>query len=219
MKRRAAALWFVFFAVYASTVDMRAFDGSSYAGDEPHYLLTAKAIVDRGSLDLTDEYRARGYGSFYPRTLDPHGLLTEGRLREPHGAGFPLLISPAYAIGGAEGVEFLLAALAALTMLLAYRLALRAVPDPWALGATLAVGLSPPLLGWSTAVYPELPAALILCAAALLALRVAARPARRTAYWCFALLALLPWLEPKFLIPGAVVGLFAFQSLRRARRP
>jgi hypothetical protein len=219
MKRRAAALWLVFFAVYASTVDMRAFDGSSYAGDEPHYLLTAKAIVDRGSIDLTDEYRSRGYSSFYPLTLDPHGLLTEGRLNEPHGAGFPLLISPAYAIGGAQAVEFLLAALAALTMLLAYRLALRVVPDPWALGATFAVGLSPPLLGWSTAVYPELPAALILCASALLALRVAARPTRRAAYACFALIAVLPWLEPKLLLPGAAVALYAIQSLRRARRP
>src|SRR3954470_19131644 len=111
MKRRAAALWLVFFAVYAATVDMRAFDGSSYGGDEPHYLLTAQAITDRGSVDLTDEYRSRGYSVFYPRTLEPRGLLTKGRLNEPHGAGFPLLISPAYAIAGAEGVEFLLAAL------------------------------------------------------------------------------------------------------------
>jgi hypothetical protein len=219
MKRRAAALWLVFFAVYAATVDMRAFDGSSYAGDEPHYLLTAKSIVNQGEIDLTDEYRSRSYRSFYPRTLDPHGLLTEGRLNEPHGVGLPLLISPAFAIGGAVGVEILLAALAALAMLLAYRLAVRVVPDPWALGATIAVGLSPPLLGWSTAVYPELPAAAALCGAALLALRVTARPTRRSAYGCFALIALLPWLEPKLLVPGAVIALYSFQSLRRARRP
>jgi hypothetical protein len=219
MKRRAAALWLVFFAVYAATVDMRAFDGASYAGDEPHYLLTAKSIVDDGNLDLADEYRSRGYASFYPRTLDPHGLLTQGRLNEPHGLGFPLLIAPAYAIGGAEAVEFMLAAIAALAMLLAYRLAVRVVPDPWALGATLALGLSPPMLAWSTAVYPELSAALALCGGALLALRLAARPTRRSAYACFGLIALLPWLEPKFLVPGTVVALYAIQSLRRARRP
>src|SRR3954452_15386083 len=192
MKRRAAALWLVFCAVYAATVDMRAFDGASYAGDEPHYLLTAKSIVDDGSLDLADEYRSRGYSPFYPRTLDPHGLLTQGRLNEPHGVGFPLLIAPAYAIAGAKGVEVMLAALAALAMLLAYRLAVRVVPDPWALGATPAIGLSPPMLAWSTAVYPELPAAAALCGAALLALRAGARPSRRGAYSCFALLALLP---------------------------
>jgi hypothetical protein len=219
MKRRAAALWLVFFAVYAATVDMRAFDGASYAGDEPHYLLTAKSIVDDGNLDLTDEYRSREYRSFYPYTLDPHGLLTGGRLNEPHGLGFPLLIAPAFAIGGAVGVELFLAALAALAMLLAYRLAVRVVPDPWALGATLAVGLSPPMLAWSTAVYPEVAAAAALAGAVLMALRVESRPSRQTAYSCFALIAALPWLEPKFLVPGAIVALYAFRALRRARRP
>ena len=113
MKRRGAALWLVLFAVYAGTIGMRAFDGSQYAGDEPHYLLTAKSIVDDGNVDLTDEYRERSYRAFYPLALEPHGLLTRGRLNEPHGIGFPLLIAPAYAIGGTKGVELLLAAIAA----------------------------------------------------------------------------------------------------------
>jgi hypothetical protein len=219
VKRRAGALWLVLFAVYAGTIGMRAFDGSQYAGDEPHYLLTAKSIVDDGNADLTDEYRERSYRAFYPRTLEPHGLLTRGRLNEPHGVGFPLLIAPAYAIAGTKGVEVLLAAIAALAVLLAYRLALRVVPDPWALGATLAVGLSPPLLAYSTAVYPELAAAGALCGAALLAVRAAERPSRRGAYACFALIAALPWLGPMYLLPGAAIAWFGFRALRRARRP
>jgi hypothetical protein len=219
MRRRAAALWFVLFAVYASTLGLNAFDHSQYAGDEPHYLLTAKSILDDGQIDVTAAYRDRAYRSFYPGTLLPHGLLTKGRLNEPHGVGFPLLIAPAYAIGGAKGVELFLAALAALAVLLAYRLALKVVPDPWALGATLAVGLSPPVLAYSTAVYPELPAAAALCGAALLALRLQERASRLSAYTCFALIGLLPWLEPTFALPGAVVAFYGFRALRRARRP
>jgi hypothetical protein len=219
VRRRGAALWLVLFAVYAATIGLHAFGSSEYAGDEPHYLLTAKSIVEDGDLDLTDEYRERSYGTFYPLELDPHGLLTKGRLNEPHGVGFPLLIAPAYAIGGPHAVEWMLAALAALTLLLAYRLALRVVPDPWALGATVAVGLSPPLLAYSTAVYPELPAAAALCGSALLALRLTERPTRPAAYGCFLLIGLLPWLGPLFLLPGAVVGWFGFKALRRARRP
>jgi hypothetical protein len=219
MKRRGAALWLVLFAVYAATIGLPAFDKSQYAGDEPHYLLTAKSLVEDGSIDLTDEYRGREYDEFYPGTLDPHGLLTRGHLNEPHGVGLPVLIAPAFAVGGAKGVEVLLAAIAALAVLLAYRLALRVVPDPWALGATLAVGLSPPMLAYSTAVYPELPAAAALCGAALLATRLAQRASRRTAYTCFGLIALLPWLDPKYLIPGAIVALYGFRTLRRARRP
>jgi hypothetical protein len=212
MKRRSAALWLVLFAVYAGTIGMRAFDHSQYGGDEPHYLLTAKSIVEDGNVDLADEYRTHGYRSFYPGTLAPHGLLTQGRLNEPHGVGFAALIAPAYAVAGAKGVEVLV-------VLLAYRLALRVVPDPWALGAALAIGLSPPVLAYSTAVYPELTAAAFLCGAALLALRVAQRPSRRDAYACFALIGALPWLDPKYLLPGAAIAFYGFRALRRARRP
>src|SRR3954454_5161696 len=219
MKRRSAALWLVVFAVYAGTIGMRAAGDSQYAGAEPHYLLTAKSLVDDGDIDLTDDYRARGYRDFHPGTLRPQGLLTRGRLDEPHGVGFPIVIAPAFAIGGAKGVEVFLAAVAALAVVLAYRLALRVVPNPWALGAALAIGLSPPLLAYSTAVYPEGAAGALLAGAALLALRAAERPSRARAYGCCALVAALPWLEPKYLIPGAVIALYTFRKVRQARRP
>ena len=85
-----------------------------------------------------------------------------------------------------KAVELFLAAIAALALALAYRLALRVAPDPWALGAALAVGLSPPLLAYGSAVYPELAAAAALAGAALLALRL--DDARSRARDAFALL-------------------------------
>src|SRR3954469_6610773 len=215
MKRRSAALWLVLFAGYSGTIGMRASGDSQYAGAEPHYLLTAKSLVEDRDIDLTDDYRARGYRDFHPGTLQPQGLLTRGRLDEPHGVGFPIFIAPAFAIAGAKGVEVFLAAVAALAVVLAYRLALRVVPDPWALGATLAVGLSPPLLAYSTAVYPALPAAAALCGAALLALKLVELPTRPKAYGCFLLLGLLPWLDPFLLLPAAVIAWFGFRAMRR----
>src|SRR4051795_4779085 len=217
--RRTLALWLVLFGVYAATLGLDAFSGSDYGGGEPHSPLAAHSIVHDGDVDVLDEYRTRAYADFYPHELRPHGRDTEGRLNEPHGVGFPVLIAPAFAIAGAKGVEVLLAAIAALAVMLAYRLALRVVPDPWALGATLAVGLSPPLVAYSTAVYPEFAAAALLAGAALLALRAAQHPARVPAYGCCALVAALPWLEPKYLIPGAVIALYAFRRVRQARRP
>src|SRR3954447_811547 len=218
-KRRAAAVWLLLFAVYASTLGMHAFGRSDYAGDEPHYLLAAKSIIEDGNPDLRDEYASRAYAEFYPYDLRPHGALTKGRVNEPHGVGFPLLIAPAYAIAGAKGVEVFLAALAALAIVLGYLLALRIVPDPWALGATLAVALSPPLVAFSTAVYPELPAAAALCGAALLALRIPVSPRRRTGWSAFGLVALLPWLGTKYLVPGLVIAVYGFRQMRAARRP
>ena len=143
-------------------------------------------------MDVEDEYSARAYEDFYPYELDRHGKKTEGRLNEPHGVGFPVFILPAYALGGARGVELFLAAIAALALALAYRLALRVVPDPWAIGGTLVAGLSAPFLAYGSAVYPELTAGAALGGAALLALRLDERPGRRAAFGCFALLGALP---------------------------
>jgi len=216
--RRTLALWLLLFGVYAASVGLDAFGDSDYGGDEPHYLLAAESLLDDGDVDVRDEYAARAYAEFYPYDLDRHGEETEGRLNEPHGLGFPLLVLPAYAVGGAQGVELFLAAVAALAMALAYRLALRVVPDPWAIGATLAVGLSPPFVAYGSAVYPEPSAGAALAGAALLALRLHARPGWRAAFGCFALLGALPWLGPKFVLPGLVIGAFAVRALWWARR-
>jgi hypothetical protein len=216
--RRTLALWLLLFGVYAATLGLDAFGVSEYGGDEPHYLLAAESLVEDGDVDVLDEYASRAYADFYPYELDRHGTETEGRLNEPHGVGFPLLIAPAYALAGARGVELFLAAVAALTLALAYRLALRVAPDPWALGAAVAVGLSPPFLAYGTAVYPELAAGAALAGAALLALRLDERISRRDAFACFLLLGALPWLGTKFAPAGVVVGAFAVRSVWRARR-
>lgn len=218
MKRRVAAVFLVCFAAYASTIGLDSFGDSDYGGDEPHYLLTATSLLEDRDVDLLDDYAEREYDDFYPYALEPHGQLTDGRLNEPHGVGFPLLIAPALAIGGPKGVELFLAALAAAAVALGYLLAARAVPDPWALGAALAVGLSPPFVAYGSAVYPELAAAAGLAGAALLALRLDERPRRVDVFGCFALLGTMPWLGTKYVPPALVIGLFAIHALRRHHR-
>jgi hypothetical protein len=211
--RRAALLWLLLTAVYCSTVGLHAFGNADYGGDEPHYLITAKSIVDDHSPDLLDEYRTRDYRDIYPSALEPRGALTRGMLNEPHGVGFPLLIAPAYAVGGPVAVELFLAAIAALAVVLAYALALRVVPDPWAFTAALLAGLSPPFVAYGTGVYPAMAGGAALAGAALLALRLPGRPTRAATFGCFALLGLLPWLNTPFVVPGAVIAVFAVRAL------
>jgi hypothetical protein len=212
---RGALLGLALFAAYASTLGLDAFGESDYGGDEPHHLLAAQSLTSDGDLDVLDEYEGREYASFYPYPLDMHGEPRDGGLNEPHGAGFPVLIAPAFALGGAIAVELLLAAIAAACGVIAYLLALRVVRDPWALGAALAVGLSPPLLAYGSAVYPELAAGCALAGAALLALRLDERPGRPTALALAGLLAAVPWLGLKFVPAAAVIGLFAARALAR----
>jgi hypothetical protein len=216
---RLLALWAVLFAVYAATLGVHAFLASDYGGDEPHYLLTAESIVSDGDVDLTDDYAARAYRDFYPYPLDKHGSPTDGRLNEPHGIGFPLLIAPAYALGGAKAVELFLAALAALAFALAAALARRVVPEPWPTRGALVVGLSPPALAYGATVYPELTAGAVLTGAALLAVMVRDHPRRRTGLACALLLALLPWLGTKYLIPAVPIQLaLVHWTSRRGRK-
>ena len=216
--RRAAALWLVLFAAYAATIGLHAFGTSQFAGDEPHYLLTAESIVSDRDLDLRDEYATRAYRDWYPYVLERRGRLTNGQANEPHGAGFALFIAPAYAIGGPLAVQLLLAAIAALAFVLAAALARRVVPEPWASAAALACGLSPPALAAATAVLPELTAGALLAVAGLLALRVRERPRIRWVAGASIALALLPWLGLQFAVAGLVVALAMFRWLRRRAR-
>ena len=216
--RRAAAVWIVLFAAYAATIGMPAFGSSQFGGDEPHYLLTAESIVSDHDIDLRDEYASRAYRDWYPYVLERHGRLTNGQANEPHGAGFPLLIAPAYAIGGPLAVQLLMAAIAALAFTLGALLARRVVPEPWASAAALACGLSPPALAYATAVTPELAAGALICAAALLALGARERPRIRRVAGAGLALGALPWLGLVFAIPGAVVAVALLRWLRRRAR-
>ena len=216
--RRAAALWLVLFAAYAATIGLPAFGSSQFGGDEPHYLLTAESIVGDRDLDVRDEYATRAYRDWYPYVLERRGRLTNGQANEPHGAGFALVIAPAYAVGGPLAVQLLLAAIAALAFVLASLLARRVVPEPWAGGAALACGLSPPALASATAVMPELTAGALLSAAMLLALRVRERPRIRWVAGAAIALAPLPWLGLQFAVAGLVVAVVMFHWLRRRSR-
>ena len=92
------------------------------------------------------------------------------------------------------------------------------VPDPWAAAAALAGGLSAPVVANATAIYPELAAGAALAGAALLAARLDERVGRRASAACFLLLGALPWLDPRFVPAGVVIGVFAVRSLLHARR-
>ena len=191
--RRTFALWLLLFGVYAATLGLDAVGDSDYAGHERQYLMAVESLVDDRDVDVDAEYAERG-------------------------VGFPLLLVPAWLVGGEVAIELFLAAIAALAVALGYRLARYVVPDPWALGAAGAVGLSPPFLAYGSAVYPELSAGAALAGAALLTIRLDARPGWRAAFACFALLGTLPWLGVQFIPAGLVIGFFAARAMWRARK-
>lgn len=214
--RRALPLFLVLAAAYALTAVLA---GGGTTAPEAHRLLGAASIVSDRNLDLRDEYARRAWRGFHAGPLRPAAAgLTDGRLVEPLGVGFELLIAPAYALAGTTGVRVLLGAIAALASCLAAALGRALVPDPWPARAALVTGLSPPALGAATAIAPEMAGAACLAAAALLALRVRQRPRLRWTFWGAACVAALPWLATKLVLPAAVAAVALSRWLRRRQR-
>lgn len=216
---RHLLVWTVLFAVYAATIGLHAVQGSEYAVEEAHHLLTAESLVSDGDVDLSDDLPGAGRLDGLPADLEIHGQLMDGRIHDPHGAGFPLIIAPALAIAGVIGVELLLAAVMALSFVVAAALARVVVPEPWATRGVLAVALSPPVVVHASAVEPDGMAGLLLILAIFGAVR--AREDARIPWVAAAGLALaaLPWLGPEYLLPGALVsGLLMHWTLRQHRR-
>jgi hypothetical protein len=217
--KRGVALWLVLFAAYAATLGLDATPGERFSPREAHMLLSADSIASGAFIDVRDEYDARAWRRFSDRPLTTTAAAYRGRLVEPQGAGFPLLIAPAYALGGPVLVELWLAALLALAFVLGAALARRLVPEPWATSAALVTGLSPPALAAATSVSPEGAGALALTAAALAGLALRDRPRLGLALCCAGALAALPWLALELGAVAAVCALALARWLGRRARP
>jgi hypothetical protein len=217
--RSGLLLGAVLLAVYAVTLAVDPTPGRRLTAAEAHVLLTADSIVSDGDLDVSNQYRAHAWERWYHAPLRPTAAPdAAGRIFEPHGIGLPLLVAPAWALGGVTAVKLWLALLTALAFVSAASLARRLVPEPWASGAALIGGLSPPAVAAATSIRPEAAAAAALAGAAVLALRVRDEPRAVIAFWAALLVAMVPWIGLSAALPAIVVALALARWLRRRQR-
>jgi hypothetical protein len=186
-------------------------------GDEPHYLLAAHSLARDGDLDLANNYAQGDYRAFYPLPLDPHIRVgADGRSYLSHDLGLPILIAPAYALGGRAGVIIFLAIIAALIGVNVYGLAVEVTGNSIAAAVTWLLLLITPVLSlYAYLVYPEMIAALIV----IWNVRqlVTRHSSLVTQHIIIGLtLVVLPWLSARF-IPIALF-LLAWKIWRAARR-
>jgi hypothetical protein len=216
---RHLLLGVLLFVIYAGTATLPPAPGLHRGEEEAHHLLIAESLVSDRDLDLSDEYAARDYREFYAGELTPHGRVRAGRLHEPYGPGFSVLLAPAYAVGGALGAELLCAALAALAFVAALRAAHTVAPEPWASRAVLLVALSPPAVAHATSIRPGWAVAVLLTLAVVLVAHCREEARLRPVAGAALALALLPWLDPMAALAGVpVAGLLIHWTLRQHRR-
>jgi hypothetical protein len=175
-------------------------------GDEPHYLLAAHSLVHDGDFDLANNYAQLDYLNFYfSKDIAPQIRLgPSGQQILDHQLALPVLIAPAYALAGREGVLTFQALLGALLAALTFKLALLVSQDELAsLLATLFVALSPPLLMYNYLVYPELLGAMLTTMVLYHAVRQSRATPVSFVMILFSLMT-LPWLNRRF-VPLAIL--------------
>src|SRR4029453_9553810 len=211
---RAARVWgamvmvgMLAFAAAAAGIAVAATHGTRTTADEPQYLLTAISLAEDRDLDIGDELADGRWRPFHtlplPEQTEP---LAGGRRPSPHDPLLPLLLAGPVAVGGWVGAKLAMAAMAGLLAAMALWTAVRRLGVPVAT-ATLAVAVfacSPPLAVYGSQIYPELPAALVVLAAAAALLSPSAPSRRETLDVGWAVVA-LPWLGVKYA-PGAAAG-------------
>ena len=168
-------------------------------GDEPHYLVLTHSLLVDHDIQIGNNFEDRDYRAFYPGPLKPH-LATPGAHGEVymiHSPGAPALLLPGYALAGYHGATITMALIAALAVLVQFRLAAEVAGQRAALLTWIAVAFTIPFAPFSWMIYPEMPAALVAALAALwLWIPV---PTKATTWFLRGMaLAVYPWLHIKF---------------------
>ena len=136
-------------------------------GDEPWYLLVTHSLAHDFDVDLTNNYAQEDSRRFVDRAIEPQPsdpVGPEGQQYSRHSRALPLLLALPYRLAGATGAQLTMAILAAA---LAY--AFLSLADCYFPGrrrecalAYAVFALTPPLLLYSSQVWTEVPAALLL---------------------------------------------------------
>ena len=193
--------------------------GARVTADEPQYLLSALSLGEDLDLDIRDEIEDERYRTFHRVDLDPQTEATAGgALVSPHDPALPVLLAVPMRVGGWAVAKATLALAAGLLAALTAWVAIRrlGVAPRLAIAAVAVFAVSPPLAVYSTQVYPELPAALVVMA--VVALATAPSLGRRAGVGVVAGISLLPWLSVKYAPVAAALALVVVLRLRRRPR-
>ena len=201
----AVAVWTFVMALPA--IGARATYGARVTSDEPQYLTTAISIGEDFDLDISDELDERRFEPYHEIDLNPQTIELDdsGRRISPHDPLLPTLLALPMRLGGWIAAKAALAVFAAAVAAATLWLAVRRFGVGVG-GGGLVVGAlfaAPPLVGYATQVYPEMPAALCV----VLGLAAVTGPLERTGrVLALASIVTLPWLSVKFVPVAAVIA-------------
>ncbi len=232
-RTRRPRLWSVPLIVFLVTWGQSTHGKPTVSGDGPHYLMVSQSILADGDIEPDNNYHANEGRFFGADGLKPERFLAtapDGRKLPVHDIGLSVLVLPVYraALAVSASVPTSLTGRARMTQgLLAYSLvclfmlamtaigwwlvagALSKYLQPWrAVLLVLIFALAPPVMANGSALFPEVPALLIV------SMVIDRAFGRRRVPLPLVMLAVgaMPWLHRKYF-PMAL-ALFALLALR-----
>jgi len=219
-RRPALLLFLITFAVYALLVLFfsRPPGMSMTNGDEPHYLLQMHSLLVDHDLEVQNNYANLDYREFFVgETLNVGAYLYRyhGRtIRHHFSLGMPLLLTPAYALGGRVGVQLLLALLTAGGMSCLLLVARRFMPPSIAFASVLLCALLYPIVIYSHQIYPETIVMALVAFVLAQTLAVSEARLRRRAVLVGVAVGVMPHFQNKFILLSALLFAFFLWSTR-----
>lgn len=203
---KGAVLAFVTYCTVVPTVLRVPVDG-----DEPYYLIAAESLIADGDLDLSNQYgnqteSAAGRLDLRPQQGDPVGK--NGELLSRQEPFLPLLLIPGRILGGLPGAVLTIVLFGALLARSTLRLLEEeGVSRRASILAFAVFSFGPPVLFYSTRIWPEVPAAFFFLET------VRAIRQRRNSRFGIAILGLV-LLKIRFVLLAVPLVLFAFRRNR-----
>ena len=187
-------------------------------GDEPHYLLQAHSLLHDHDLEVENNYANADYRAFFDGgALDVGAYLYayNGRTIRHHFAlGMPLLLTPAYALGGRVGVQLLLAILTAAGMSWLLLAAQQFMPSLSAFVTVLLCALTYPIVIYSHQIYPETVVMVLVTLVLALTLTPPGARWRGRALVVGLAVGLMPHFQNKFILLSALLYSFFLWRMR-----
>ena len=190
-------------------------------GDEPHYLAATQSVLNDADLRVANNYANGEYLEYFPGRLEPHFLkrAASGEIYSIHAPGVSLIVLPAFAVAGYAGAVVTMILIAAITAMLAWRMAWGvsgSAAAAWI--AVAAVFGTAPYFFHTFTIYPEVIGGCLVSVALWLLMELSEGRAvgARTVVAIGAALAVLPWLHTRFAVLAALFGLII--AIRLAAR-
>jgi hypothetical protein len=192
-------------------------------GDSPHYLIITQSVIEDGDLRIENNHQQGDDLEYSLFAAEPHFQRrgVDGAIYSIHSPGVPVLIAPAFLIGGYWGAVAFLAIVAAIGTALVWYLSWRMTESASAAWfGWSCCALTVPFVFQATQVFPDGIAATLVLLGMLPLIRRHCKADEPDALLLMAgtSLAILPWLQTRLALASLMAALCVALHVRTRRK-